>query len=182
MCASDICFTNEVFRQFFLNGKTLPVERGAGVGQRIMGVAARALAQGEWLHIFPEGRVTPDGRVGPFRQGIGRLVCDAKAAAGGRWGQWLHIFPEGRVRPDGRVGPFRQGIGRLVCDAKAAAGGRDPVILPFFHSHMSRVMPFKSAVPRAGHTVTVAVGQPLELGHITCRCNQPAAAAAVSDT
>lgn len=72
-------------RQFFLNGKTLPVERGAGVGQRIMGVAARALAQGEWLHIFPEGRVTPDGRVGPFRQGIGRLVCDAKAAAGGRW-------------------------------------------------------------------------------------------------
>ncbi|WIA39432.1 hypothetical protein OEZ86_005534 [Tetradesmus obliquus] len=143
MCASDICFTNEVFRQFFLNGKTLPVERGAGVGQRIMGVAARALAQGEWLHIFPEGRVTPDGRVGPFRQGIGRLVCDAKEAA----------------------------------------GGRDPVILPFFHSHMSRVMPFKSAVPRAGHTVTVAVGQPLELGHITCRCNQPAAAAAaVSDT
>jgi hypothetical protein len=51
-----------------------------------MGVAARALAHGEWLHIFPEGRVTPDGKVGPFRQGIGRLVCDAKAAAGGRCG------------------------------------------------------------------------------------------------
>ncbi|KAF6249537.1 hypothetical protein COO60DRAFT_950041 [Scenedesmus sp. NREL 46B-D3] len=133
MCASDICFRNELLRQFFLNGKTLPVERGAGVGQRIMGVAARALARGEWLHIFPEGRVTPDGRVGPFRQGIGRLVCDAKAVA----------------------------------------GGRDPIILPFFHSHMARVMPFKSSLPRAGHTVTVAVGQPLDLGHITCRCNQP---------
>jgi monolysocardiolipin acyltransferase len=80
------CLFVDTRRQFFLNGKTLPVERGAGVGQRIMGVAARALAHGEWLHIFPEGRVTPDGRVGPFRQGIGRLVCDAKAAAGGRCG------------------------------------------------------------------------------------------------
>jgi 1-acyl-sn-glycerol-3-phosphate acyltransferase len=65
------------------------------VGQRIMGVAARALAHGEWLHIFPEGRVTPDGKVGPFRQGIGRLVCDAKAAAGGRYGRGQELLPLG---------------------------------------------------------------------------------------
>jgi hypothetical protein len=38
---------------------------------------------------------------------------------------------------------------------------------------MARVMPFKRTLPRVGHTVTVAVGQPLDLGHITCRCNQP---------
>jgi Acyltransferase len=73
-------------RQFFLNGKTLPVERGGGVDQPGMRVAAAALGSGEWLHIFPEGRVTPDGSVGPFKQGIGRLVCDARAAAGGRCG------------------------------------------------------------------------------------------------
>lgn len=67
-----------------MNGKTLPVDRGSGVEQHSMAVAARTLAAGDWLHIFPEGRVTPDGSVGPFRQGIGRLVCDARAAAGGR--------------------------------------------------------------------------------------------------
>lgn len=52
---------------------------------------------------------------------------------------------------------------------------RDPIILPFFHSGMSRVMPFKSSLPRVGQTVVVAVGQPLDLSHITCRCNQPGA-------
>jgi len=54
------------------------------VAQPSVGVGARLLAAGDWLHIFPEGRVTPDGSVGPFRQGIGRLLCEAKAAAGGR--------------------------------------------------------------------------------------------------
>jgi 1-acyl-sn-glycerol-3-phosphate acyltransferase len=63
------------------------VDRGAGVDQPSVGVGARLLAAGDWLHIFPEGRVTPDGSVGPFRQGIGRLLCEAKAAAGGRWVQ-----------------------------------------------------------------------------------------------
>lgn len=52
---------------------------------------------------------------------------------------------------------------------------RDPIILPYFHSGMSRVMPFKSMIPRIGQEVVVAVGQPLDLGHITCRCNQPGA-------
>lgn len=31
-----MCFKNELLRQFFLNGKTLPVDRGQGVDQPIM--------------------------------------------------------------------------------------------------------------------------------------------------
>jgi monolysocardiolipin acyltransferase len=71
-----------LYRQFFLNGKTLPVARGAGVNQASISVAARALGGGDWLHIFPEGRVVPDGSVGPFRQGIGKLICEARAFNG----------------------------------------------------------------------------------------------------
>jgi monolysocardiolipin acyltransferase len=75
-CCSAPC------RQFFLNGKVLPVERGAGVNQSSVSVAARALGNGDWLHIFPEGRVVPSGQVGPFRQGIGKLICEARAVQG----------------------------------------------------------------------------------------------------
>eukprot|EP00878_Enallax_costatus_P027630 GHUV01029767.1.p2 GENE.GHUV01029767.1~~GHUV01029767.1.p2 ORF type:complete len:197 (+),score=63.15 GHUV01029767.1:595-1185(+) len=37
---------------------------------------------------------------------------------------------------------------------------------------MARVMPFKHSVPGVGHSVEVAVGQPLDISNITCRCNQ----------
>lgn len=62
-----------------------------------------------------------------------------------------------------------KGIGKLVCDARAAGGGKDPIVLPFFHSGMAHVMPYYSGVLRAGNEVTVVVGEPVELGHITCR-------------
>eukprot|EP00877_Chromochloris_zofingiensis_P009947 jgi/Chrzof1/5205/Cz15g16090.t1 len=133
MCAKDICFTNKMLSLFFLNGKTLPIERGGGVEQPVMDAAARRLAAGDCMHIFPEGRVIPQGHLGPFKQGIGKLVCDAHAAA----------------------------------------GDRDPIILPFYHSGMGRVMPYRSMLPRIGHTVHVVVGEPVDLSHVTCRCNQP---------
>jgi hypothetical protein len=40
---------------------------------------------------------------------------------------------------------------------------------------MARVMPFKSTLPRPGNAVHVAIGEPLELEHITCRCGAPGA-------
>ncbi|GBG00037.1 phosphate acyltransferase [Raphidocelis subcapitata] len=132
MCAHDVCFKNELLSQFFANGKTLPVERGSSVHQPVIGTAARLLARGGWLHVFPEGKVQPDGQVGVFRQGIGKLICDARAAA-----------------------------------------GRDPVVLPYLHSGMGRVVPYLSALPRAGNEVAVVVGEPLDLSAVTCRCNQP---------
>ena len=64
-------------RQFFLNGKVLPIERGRGTSQAIMGVAADLVRRGDWLHVFPEGRVEHTGRLGPVRHGVGKLICDA---------------------------------------------------------------------------------------------------------
>ena len=41
-------------RQFFLNGKTLPINRSRGVDQPIMHIAADLVRRGDWLHVFPE--------------------------------------------------------------------------------------------------------------------------------
>jgi hypothetical protein len=64
-------------RQFFLNGKALPVERGSGADQPVIGASARRLGAGDWIHVFPEGRVQPAGDVGAFRQvhgGLGEMI------------------------------------------------------------------------------------------------------------
>lgn len=59
-------------RQFFSNGKTLPVERGSSVHQPVMVAVGRLLGQGAWLHVFPEGKVQPGGDIGAFKQVRGR--------------------------------------------------------------------------------------------------------------
>ena len=68
LCASDICFNKgKLISDFFLAGKTLPVERGGnkGVTQPATEAAAEVLKGGGWVHVFPEGRVEPSGRLPP---------------------------------------------------------------------------------------------------------------------
>lgn len=47
------------------------------------------------------------------------------------------------------------------------------MVLPFYHSGMGAVQPRGKAFPKVGQHVTITVGEPLELEHITCRCNRP---------
>ena len=68
--------------QFFLNGKTLPIERGHGPQQPAMQTAAELLAHGDWVHVFPEGRVGYSGRLQACKWGVGKLVCDTVAHSG----------------------------------------------------------------------------------------------------
>jgi len=58
--------------------QTLPVERGVGMDQVGMRAAQGRLGAGEWVHIFPEGTRSKDGKMGPIRRGIGHLAssCD----------------------------------------------------------------------------------------------------------
>mmetsp|Transcript_19776 Transcript_19776/g.33222 ORF Transcript_19776/g.33222 Transcript_19776/m.33222 type:complete len:270 (-) Transcript_19776:737-1546(-) len=79
-CAKDICFKNAFLSAAFRCGKTLPLERGGGLEQRTMDVAAYKVRNGEWIHTFPEGKVntkTPDGEMLPFKWGVGKLICDS---------------------------------------------------------------------------------------------------------
>lgn len=69
-------------RQFFLSGKTLPIERGRGLQQPAMQTAARLLGRGDWVHVFPEGRVGYSGRLQQCKWGVGKLVCDCLAESG----------------------------------------------------------------------------------------------------
>lgn len=77
---ANVCFYSH--RQFFASGKTLPIVRGAGVHQHVLKVAASATARGDWVHVFPEGRINFSGKMGPFKWGVGKLVCDTRIMTG----------------------------------------------------------------------------------------------------
>lgn len=66
---------------FFGSGRVVPIVRGGGINQPGMQFLRDRLAEGEWVHMFPEGGRTrdPEGRMMPeFKNGIGWLIAQAK--------------------------------------------------------------------------------------------------------
>ena len=211
-------------RQFFTNGKTLPVERGSSVHQPVMSVAARLLGGGGWLHVFPEGKVQPAGDVTAFRQvrrwAAGRGPCTAGLRLQARFAtdRRLRVDParpaglmprpsghrQAGVRRARRVGarsgraallpqvgpllthmpclrlvwsspttPVLKSLLPPVCRYGLRFSNPFHLVLCCFTPHrsgMARVMPYLTTLPRAGHDVTVVVGEPVDLSHVTCRC------------
>lgn len=89
-----------------------------------------------------------------------------------RGGGWCHIFPEGRIwqpwklQKEGRtLGPLRPGVGKLIATCELQA----PIVLPFYHTGMHRVLPQVPGTkkqlmpPKIGNTVRVRVGEPIEV-------------------
>ncbi len=74
----------------------IPVEserRDPGNVRRALQEVSRALAEGEVVMLFPEGRLTPDGEVQPFRRGLELILAKdpvpvIPAGLSGLWGSW----------------------------------------------------------------------------------------------
>lgn len=85
----------------------------------------RALAEGDLLCIFPEGRLTADGRLGIFRKGIERILAETPVpvvpmALRGLWGSFFSRHGKGA---------FRRLPGRFWSRVTIAAGAPVPPAL-----------------------------------------------------
>ena len=85
------------------------------VVEQAFDAVARALEEGSLVCVFPEGRLTSNGDLGPFRPGIERVVAGTPApvvpmALRGLWGSFFS-------RRDGRAmsRPFRRVWSRIEC-------------------------------------------------------------------
>ncbi|DAZ96525.1 TPA: hypothetical protein N0F65_008076 [Lagenidium giganteum] len=79
LCSQEYCYLkgSKVLSTFFFSAKTLPVKRGAGIDHKMMEDFFEKVQDGEWVHIFPEGKIDQHhvlgGRGSPERERIGRL-------------------------------------------------------------------------------------------------------------
>jgi 1-acyl-sn-glycerol-3-phosphate acyltransferase len=107
--------------RIFRDAKVIPIA-GAKEDAEVLEAAferiAEALADGELVCIFPEGRLTRDGELSPFRPGIERIIQRSPVtvvpmALYGLWGSWFSRYGKGPLRH--RFGHLWQPVSLTVC-------------------------------------------------------------------
>jgi 1-acyl-sn-glycerol-3-phosphate acyltransferase len=92
--------------RLFRDAKVIPIagaKENAEVLEAAFDSIAAALAEGELVCIFPEGRLTRDGKLSPFRRGIERIIATAPVTVipmglHGLWGSLFSRYGKGPLR------------------------------------------------------------------------------------
>ena len=173
LCAKEYCFKSAALASFFGAGKVMPIERGAGINQRMLHEFAKKATAGGWLHIFPEGTICQSGKItgrtavdgglemGRLKWGVGKLVATAAAAAGAREGA--------RARGSGAPSEARDG----------AQGISQPLVVPICHVGMQQIIrqvsdtgKTKSWLPGINCDLLIRIGDPIDFSDILIRHTQ----------
>ncbi|KAL0582519.1 hypothetical protein ABG067_007601 [Albugo candida] len=89
LCSQEYCYTKgRLASTLFYSAKTLPIKRGAGINQELLHDIFERIQDGQWVHIFPEGKITQDGslggregldrdKIGRLKWGVGKLIARA---------------------------------------------------------------------------------------------------------
>jgi 1-acyl-sn-glycerol-3-phosphate acyltransferase len=98
-------FRVPVLSFIFRTMRTIPIapaREDAAMKESAFAEAARALAAGEIVGIFPEGRLTESGEMGPFRPGVQQMIATTPVpvvpmALFGLWGSVFSRSCEGKA-------------------------------------------------------------------------------------
>ena len=152
VCKESICFRNALAASFTGAGKVLPVKVGDGVEQIAFKAVGRRLAEGEWIHIYPEAACIQSGSIGR--------------------GQLFGCRSEEKAKT---IGLFKWGVGKLAARTAFQENNLPPIIIPYYHTGMDKVKPQVNLpdsnqlidpwyIPaRTGHKIRVFVGPPIEI-------------------
>ena len=123
-------FRNPLLGWLFRDAKAIPIapaHEDAALLERAYDACVQALAQGELVCIFPEGKLTRDGDVDMFRHGVARIVQRARVpvipmALRGLWGSAFSRFSDAHwPRPlrRGAISRLTLAVGEPIAPADA---------------------------------------------------------------
>jgi monolysocardiolipin acyltransferase len=136
LCSQEICFKSPAVAAFFGAAQVLPIKRGAGIGQPLLHDFARKVANGDWVHMFPEGQVSQSTELGAN-------------------------YVNTRSKEDTEsMGKLKWGVGKLIAHSSVPIS-----IVPFHHVGMEGTLPqnkegvILSKIPQGGNTAIMRVGK-----------------------
>lgn len=93
----------------------------------MMKVAAWAAARGDWVHVFPEGKIQLNGKLGAFKWGVGKMVSAETHSVRLTYTHTGEPFPRTTVKSPGA---FKWRVGKVV-----GCSRRCPCVGVQLHTH-----------------------------------------------
>ena len=146
ICTEDVFFANPFVQKLLGAGNGLPLDRSGSLEQPMFQRFQEKLDNGNWCHIFPEGRVwqrwrynDTDTHLGKFKFGVGKLIA--------------HCKNQPIVVPF-----FHKGMDMVVPE-KVTKNLKKPSVP-------------KSLIPKTGQDVTMWVGEPIDFTEKIAKFNE----------